>query len=183
MQSVAALLRQAFPSATARQIRNAIIQFANADLIGDGATEFDQGEGYVDALAAFKALAGGRAADTLEKPRNPARRIDANVQRKAGLQVRSGDVSEHIEPLPPGQRHEILYELQDGTEEVVVSLANFAVGPRQNTVVGDILELWVHTAKTSDTIGGAYVLASFIDSDFSLPSSTRPRLVFSIPVS
>ena len=43
---VAALLRQAFPGATASQIRNAIIASANSGLLSDGSTALDQGAGY-----------------------------------------------------------------------------------------------------------------------------------------
>jgi subtilisin family serine protease len=42
---VAALLRQAFPGATASQIRNAIIASANSELLSDGSTVLDQGGG------------------------------------------------------------------------------------------------------------------------------------------
>jgi subtilisin family serine protease len=45
---VAALLRQAFPGATARQIRSAIIMSADPGLLDDGSTHLDQGSGYVN---------------------------------------------------------------------------------------------------------------------------------------
>ena len=46
---VAAVLRQRVPSATARQIRNAIIASANPGLFEDGSGVLDRGAGYVNA--------------------------------------------------------------------------------------------------------------------------------------
>jgi hypothetical protein len=156
---VAALLRQAFPAATARQIRNAIIQHADPDLLGDAPTELDQGGGYVNALAAYKALASGSVPDTLEKPRHPQPTVATNVEHTTDLEVRSGPVSEPIRSLRPGQRHDILYELEDGTEQLSITLTDFAAGPQQNPLFGDSFEIFVHTARTSAF--GDYVLIDF----------------------
>ena len=60
---IAAVLRQAFPSASAYQIRNALIATARTSLIEDGSTEIDRGAGVPDALAAYNLLAAGQAAD------------------------------------------------------------------------------------------------------------------------
>lgn len=169
---VAALLRQAFPDATARQIRNSILLTANDKVVTDGSEDLDQGEGYVDALAAYKLLASGEAPDTAEKPRRPSFSVAANVRRNTDLEIRSGVVQEHIDPLLPGERHDILYQVPDNTQQVVVTIANFdpeLPAAQQNALFGDDILFAMHSSKTSaigqgdyqtftNTTGGTFIL-------------------------
>ena len=68
---VAAVLRQKVPSATARQIRNAIIASANPAIFADGSGVLDRGAGYVDAGAAAALLFGGGVPDTSPSKATP----------------------------------------------------------------------------------------------------------------
>ncbi|MGH9904236.1 MAG: S8 family serine peptidase, partial [Pyrinomonadaceae bacterium] len=150
VSGVAALLRQKYPSATAKQIPNAILISANAGILDDGSTELDQGRGYVDALAASNLLAGGGVADTLEDPGNPNKSVKVNVETGTDLDVRDGIVQQHFDSLKPGERHEILYRVGPNTNQVVIALGNVtpALPPaQQNQLFGDDILLTVHTAK------------------------------------
>lgn len=161
---VAAVLRQAFPDATARQIRNAIIETANPALIGDGSDALDRGAGYVDALAASERLATGLVPDTLVFDDRFTKNVKVNVERGTALDVRDGFVTEHAANLQPGQRHDILYRVHPNTRQVIVSLFNVtpALPPaQQNQLFGDDVLLAVHTAKVSSIGEGDYAVFEF----------------------
>ena len=149
---IAALLRQAFPAATARQVRNAIIATANPTLLADGSSVLDQGAGYADALAARNLLGTGTVPDTSPAPPPFTHKVRDNVEDNAGLTVLTGSVVRHVGPLKPGQRAEILYQIQPNISRVFLSLSNVtpALPPsQQNQLFGDDVLLTVHSAKTS----------------------------------
>jgi hypothetical protein len=159
---IAAVLRQAFPDASAVQIRNAIIASANPAIITDGSSTFDQGNGMVDAVAAAALLAGGGASDSLEKPHNPKKKVEKNLTKFAGLEVHSGNVLVNSGMLLPGQQNSILYDVAPGTSQVIVNISNFhQVGPG-NALFGDDIILAVHSAKTSAIgVAGDYPVFAF----------------------
>ena len=144
---VAAVLRQKFPWATARQIRNAIIMSANPRVLGDGSKEFDQGEGFVDALAASRLLSTRWIPDSTEKPRRPRDSVEQNIERNTSLEVRRGNVAVDTGALKPAQRFEILYEVEDGTTEVKIDLRNFvnACRPSNRTRSSATTCCWPYT--------------------------------------
>jgi hypothetical protein len=147
------LLRQAFPGATSRQIRNAIILGANPHVLSDGSTYLDQGAGYVDALAAANLLASGSVPDALEASPGSTKNVNVNIQQNSFLKVQTGNVFETASNLKPGERHEIVYKVNPNTRQVVVSVANVtpALPPaQQNQLFGDDVLFTVHTAKTSE---------------------------------
>ena len=149
---VAALLRQAVPSATARQVHNAIIGSANPGLLADDSTFLDQGAGYVDALAARNLLMTGTVPDALATPPPFAHKVRDNVEDNTGLTVHTGFVTQQVGPLKPGERGEILYQIQPNTSQVFLSLSNVTPSlppSQQNQFFGDDILLTVHTAKTS----------------------------------
>jgi subtilisin family serine protease len=161
---VAALLRQAVPGATAKQIRNAILASANPGLLSDGSTYLDQGAGYVDALAARNLLATGTVPDSLPPPGSFNKSVKVNVEKKTFLDVRDGLVQESVSGLRPGERHDILYRVHPNTSQVVVVLSNVtpALPPsQQNQLFGDDVLLAVHTAKTSSIGDGDYPVFAF----------------------
>jgi serine protease AprX len=161
---VAAVLRQAYPAATARQIRNAIIMSANPTILADGSDINDQGAGYVNAQAAFDLLAAGSVPDTVAPFQPAVRSVAANLERNAGLSVESDAVERHLGPLRPGQRGEILYQVAPNTSRVVIDLTNVTpLNPpeEQNPLFRDEILLEVHSAKTSrqDANGDYLVIA------------------------
>ena len=161
---IAALLRQAFPSATARQIRNAIIASANPALLADGSTELDRGAGYVDAAAARALLASGAAPDTSPAAPKSVSSVKVNVEKGSFLDVRDGLVQQTVSGLKPGQRADILYRVNPNTSQVVVSLTGVipALPPaQQNQLFGDDILLAIHSAKTSSIGEGDYAQFEF----------------------
>src|SRR2546426_1894268 len=66
-------------SATATEVRNALAESANGFLIGDGSGRIDQGNGYLDAVAALKLLRSGRASDEIPE-NNPSGSIVDNIR-------------------------------------------------------------------------------------------------------
>lgn len=57
VSGAAALLREAEPLATAKQVKNALIDTADPNVVGDNSGAIDQGEGFIDIPAARAALA------------------------------------------------------------------------------------------------------------------------------
>jgi subtilisin family serine protease len=161
---VAALLRQAYPSSTGRQIRNAIIASANPTILSDGSTVLDQGAGYVNAAAAASLLAGGLVPDALPTPPKFTKNVNVNIEQNTFLQVRQDSVFESATNLKPGQRHEVVYQVAPNTRQVTVFLTNVAPAlppAEQNQLFGDDILLSVHTAKTSAIGEGDYPVFAF----------------------
>ena len=156
---VAAVLRQAHPGSTATQIRNAIISSARPKPIDDGFGPMDRGAGLVDAQAADKLLDSGRVPDFLPRPDRPSPDVRTNIERGTDsngedsngedLTVVHGTVVQRIRSLKPSQRVEILYNIEDQTSQVVISISNFQASGLENPYLGDDLFLMVHSAKTS----------------------------------
>ncbi len=85
VSGVAAILRQAFPQASATQIRNAIIAGADNSILADNSTRLDQGQGLVNAQNAYNALATGNVSNTL--PSFPTPNHDVRDQRRKRHQL------------------------------------------------------------------------------------------------
>jgi subtilisin family serine protease len=161
---IAALLRQGFPNATARQIRNAIVMAANPGLIADGSGELDRGKGYVNAQGAYSLLAAQRVPNTLPNAGHPTKLVAVNVLLGTDLRVRTGFVQERIQNLKPGQRRDILYHVLPNTSRVVITLNNVTpalLPTEQNQLFGDDVLLAIHTAKTSEIGEGDYPFFTF----------------------
>lgn len=161
VSGVAAVLRGAHPTATARQIHNAIVLSANAGYLGDGSTANDQGYGFVNAAGASALLAGGSVPDTAPAPGGSNRNVNVNIVQGTGIEPQSDTVTQTA-TLLPGQRHEIFYKVLPNTAAVVVTLSGVTPGATQNLLFGDDVIMSVHTAKTS-AIGasGDYPVFSF----------------------
>jgi hypothetical protein len=175
---VAAVLRQAFPDATALQVRNAIIASANPAIITDGSGPFDQGAGMVDALAAATLLASGNVSNSLEKPHNPKKKVEKNLSKFAGLNIHSGNVSLNSGLLLPGQQNSILYDVPEGTSQVLINVSNFQQTGPGNALFGDDIILAVHSAKTSSIgTGGDYSIFSFTNGGDFVVNNPEPGLM------
>ncbi|MCC6862874.1 MAG: S8 family serine peptidase [Bryobacterales bacterium] len=158
---VAALLRQAVPTASAAQIGNAIVMSANPGLITDGSGPFDQGAGFVDGAAALALLQGGTVPDTPPEPGLTNALVSANLAQGAGIQSHAGNFFRRVNNLQPGQRYEVYYSVPANTEAVYVTLSNVTPGPVQNVLFGDDVLLAVHSAKTSAIGEGDYRVFGF----------------------
>ena len=168
VSGIAAVLRQAFPRASALEIRNSIIASARVSLLDDGSKDIDRGNGVPDAFAAYQMLAAGRAPDYLPIPSWPDEEVSRNVERNTDLIVYAGNVNLSTGKLKPGQRFDILYNVEPGTERVEVAIDNFKFSlplNQQNPFFGgDDLFVNIHSAKTS-SIGanGDYAVGFYTD--------------------
>jgi subtilisin family serine protease len=163
---VAALLRQKFPKASAGQIWNAIVNGADDSLIKDGSTVLDQGQGIANAGVSASLLDAGKVSDQLPTPPKPNQNVPVNIQRNTDLHVDHGTVKQSFKNLKPGQRGEILYEVQDNTRQLTVDLSNVKLQPpdQQNPLFGDDVFFFIHSAKTTSRGFGDYFI---IDPPFS----------------
>jgi hypothetical protein len=163
---VAALLRQEFPHASAGQIWNAIVNGANPTTLGDNSTDLDQGQGVVDAGKSATLIQKGNVSDQLPKPPNANLSVANNIQRGTDLKVSHGTVRQSFQKLKPGERGEILYEVQDHTTQLTIDISNIkpTLPPMcsqtqpecQNQLFGDDILFQVHSAKTSAGAFGDY---------------------------
>jgi subtilisin family serine protease len=161
---VAALLRQAHPTATAVQIRNAILDTANSALLADGSNAFDQGHGYVDGAAASALIASGGASNVAPTLGKATKTVTSNIERSTPLVVLNAPVFQHAADLKPGQRQDILLQVAPNTKQVIITLSGVtpALPPsQQNQLFGDDILLAVHSAKTSEIGEGDYKVFEF----------------------
>ena len=150
VSGIAAVLVQAFPNATATQIRNAIIASGRINQIEDYFDVLDRGQGLPDAWAAWQLLDSGAVPDTLPPVNIPDDLVRDNIEDNTDLTVVSGFVSQSFENQKPGARAEILYEVPQRAERVIVRVSNVEMSGPQNVFYGgDSLFFYVHSAKTS----------------------------------
>lgn len=116
---IAAVLRQAVPAATARQIRNAIIMTADRTRVPT-ATPNDQGAGFVNAEAALALLRTGTVPDTYATA-NYTRQLPANMSR-AGKTVYEGAVSLAFTGVRPAEVTDVPFLVPDNTQTLHVRL-------------------------------------------------------------
>ncbi len=145
---IAAVLRQAVPNATARQVRNALILTADRSALNDGSRLEDRGTGFVNAAAARALLATMMTPDVAGLPGFSNRDVANNYER-IGIDVLEGSVRRSTGSLLPGQRYEIFYRVEPNTAAVVITVGDVTLGTTQNELFGDDLLVAVHSAKTS----------------------------------
>jgi hypothetical protein len=158
---VAALLREAVPGATARQVRNALIMSADPTVLVDGSGPLDQGSGHVDGAAALALLQAGGVPDTpgVSGGTNPS--VKVNIQQGAGVETYDGNVTRSVQGLLPGQRFETYYRTSPNTSAVVVNLFDFNPGPVENVFFGNDILFAIHSAKTHPGGNGDYEVVTF----------------------
>ncbi|MFQ5824565.1 MAG: S8 family serine peptidase [bacterium] len=147
----AALLLSANPDATPDQIRAALLNGANPNVLEDNSGPNDQGFGFLDVLNGHTALNNGAA--------NPAdegigkKKVTQNIQEGTGINViTENNFSANTGALRPGERAEYFYDIKKTVKRVTVTISN--VSPElppaeQNQLFGDDLLVGIHSAKTS----------------------------------
>jgi subtilisin family serine protease len=124
VSGAAALLRRGIPSATATQVRNALIASANPNILGDHSTRFDQGNGYLDVAAALDLLNSGGVRDSLPTNRF-SDEVKENLER-IGLKVQEIEDERPFHggsgSLLPGQRREFFFEIGRNVASVQINL-------------------------------------------------------------
>ncbi len=168
----AALLRQKFPSATATQIRNAIIDGANPNAFADNSGKIDRGNGFLDIPAASAKLAGGHVSNTLPVGLSLPN-IAVNLLPLGIFPVNFiGNTSTtHLTNLKPGETRQLYVPTLDSTDDLQVTVKNVTPAnppASQNQLFGDDIFLTIDDAFTSiaQTVASDFVVA---DTTFDVP--------------
>jgi hypothetical protein len=174
---IAATLRQAVPSATARQIRNALIMTANASLT-PAATPIDQGHGFVDAAAAFALLQSGTVPDTLDTNFQTTRVLQANLAN-AGRTVYSGTAIVNFTGVTPSQTAEVAYIVPKNAGTLNVRVHDIQPGAAQNSFFGDdvFIAIQGNTVHDDNYLGAFEFLGSDKTYTFTKPDEGIWRIV------
>ncbi len=138
----AATLVSAFPEASAVEIRNALVQSANPDILGDNSGAIDQGAGFIDIPAAYGLLASGSVNTSL--PKGKGNKILANNIKSLGLKVLSADFrhvkTKHVANLKAGQVAHFFIESKPETDRITINIDNVKASlpaDEQNLFFGD----------------------------------------------
>jgi hypothetical protein len=148
---IAAVLRQAVLTATARQVRNALLLSADPAGVADGSGPNDRGAGFVNALAARALLTSMTTTvpDTGGVVGGTNKNVRVNLEQVAGIETLSGNVIRSTGALLPGQRFDTFYRVGSDTSALIVTLSDVVAGEEQNVFFGDDMLLTVHSAKMS----------------------------------
>jgi hypothetical protein len=144
---IAMTLRRAVPTATARQVRNALIMSANPNLI-TAAKPNDQGAGFVNAAAAYALLLGGNVPDTVEALPHATRNLQANMNN-AGVPVHAGAASVSFANVRPSETAEVPVLVPDNTAKLHIRIHNIVAAnapAQQNLFFGDDVHLKIQSA-------------------------------------
>ena len=164
----AATLRQAYPSADAIAIRNALKQSANPFILGDNSSEIDQGKGFIDVPAAYHLLASGNVDKSL--PKGHGHKSVAKNLKFAGHSVievgkNSNPVTKSMTNLKPGQVAHFFIDSKEETDQITIDIHDFVASlpaNEQNLFFGDDLYYLVQDAITHDQ---AILAGGFVNSD------------------
>jgi subtilisin family serine protease len=147
---IAAVLRQAVPQASARQVHNALIASANPAGLQDGSGPLDRGAGFVNAAAARALLEDWTSVSDAAPGRGVENKnVNVNILQGADVKTWSGDVTRSVSDLLPGQRFETFYKVTPNTAAVEITVSGVVPGAAENALFGDDIFLTVHSSKTS----------------------------------
>jgi hypothetical protein len=159
----AALLRKAFPNATAAQIRNALILGADPTFLGDGSAAIDQGAGFLSVTGAAAALQSGRVtsfvpgAEQVEERDDDSDSVRKNIANAGFHTVKfeHDRFAAHVSNLKPSQVKQFFVRSRRETDLFTVTLKN--IKPEnppaaQNQLGGDDVMFTVVDAPTSFAI-------------------------------
>jgi subtilisin family serine protease len=174
---IAALLRQAVPTAPAVKIRNALIESANPTFVGDGSKGIDQGHGHIDAAAALTRLQSGHVSPFLAHGLGtPSVFVNLVSAGQFPVTFQNDRFTTHVANLQPGHVKHLFVPANDTTSQLNVRLFN--VTPElppgsQNQLFGDDLHIAIADAPTSTadwridpSLGESFVPAG---SDITIP--------------
>jgi subtilisin family serine protease len=159
----AALLRKAFASATATQIRNALVAGADPAFLGDGSGKIDQGRGFLSVTGAAAALQSGRVSSSIPGAGHDDDHGDGDDDgdsvreniAEAGfrtVEFENNSFSAHVANLKPGQAKQFFVRTRRDTDKLTVTLRNITpenAPANQNLLFGDDVIFHIVDAPTS----------------------------------
>lgn len=165
----AALLMSANPSASATEVRSALIKSANDDLLKKSASRIDQGRGFLDVAAALKVLNNGKASrrpPTLPRKPRRSREIEDLIERFGMEPIELDDDESYsvMVDLVPGEVEHLLVPADDETAAITVTVTDIQAElpfDQQNVFYGDDIFLTVVDAPTSysDVLASEFLFA------------------------
>src|SRR5262245_22322007 len=173
-----ALVRAAVPSALAINARNAIIESANPNVLGDRSSAIDQGRGLLDVGAAIQRLNSGRRSFALDFS-NPDDRVRDNI-RDIGFRTVpfvNGVFTTQLSNLVPGQVAQFFVNA-DIDDKLTVTLTNVTpenAPANQNQLFGDDLQVTILDAVTSTN--AELFPPPFIAGDAIITATASPGIV------
>jgi hypothetical protein len=162
----AATLVGAFPDASAIEIRNAIIQGANPNLLGDGSGPIDQGAGFINVPNSFGLLATN-SVDTRLPEGKGNKKVSKNL-KEVGIKVIK---PHHKHPktfkaknLKPGQVAHYFIESKKDTDKLTIKIEDIVASlpaEEQNLFFGDDIYYNLQDAitHTDAVIAGGFITA------------------------
>jgi hypothetical protein len=172
-----ALLRNAVSSASAVNLRNALIDSANPSILGDKSARIDQGQGFLDVGAAIARLQSGHRSWRLDFS-DPDDKVRDNI-RELGFRTvpfNNGQFSAHLSNLVPGQLSQFFVQT-DIDDRVTVTLTHITPEnspAMQNQLFGDDLFVDVLDATTSTN---SLLFEDFVNADEIISATVSPGLV------
>jgi hypothetical protein len=172
-----ALLRKGVASASAVNLRNAIIDGANPSVLGDGSGPIDQGRGFVDVAAALARLESGHRSSRLIGS-DPDDRVRENIAEIGFRTVRfeNGQFSTHVSNLVPGQVAQFFVQTAID-DKLTITLRNITPEnppETQNQLFGDDVVVNVLDAPTSTN---NLLFQGFVVGDTIITATASPGLV------
>jgi hypothetical protein len=160
ISGIAAVLRQAVPTATARQVRRAIIETANPTVPTAGVN--DQGAGFVNAAAALARLQAGDVEDSYSTALF-TRNLKANLER-AGHHVYAGPKTLRFEGVRPAEVTDIPYVVSENTARLFVRIHSISAAlppAQQNPFFTDdvLLKIQSSVVHSEDLRQALFVVA------------------------
>jgi len=157
VSGAAALLIAANPTASATEVRSALIKSADRGLLKKSASGIDQGRGFLDVVAALDVLNEGKANSKLPRlPKKPreSKKVKELIERFNMDPVKLGHGKSYstMVDLIPGEVEHILVPTDDETASVTVSVSEIQAElpfDQQNALYGDDIYLTVVDAPTS----------------------------------
>lgn len=151
----AALLWSANPSASANEIKNALIEGANSTFFLPGTSKYDQGHGFLDIDESLELLEVPSPVNHL--PTEPQAEINTKVANNLAdinIPVFTLDQLEYEAEftLVPGQVHQIFVETDASTHDIVIEVDDFMAQlppEQQNQIFGDEFILIVADSQLS----------------------------------
>ncbi len=162
----AATLAGAFPEKSALEIRNALIQGANPDILGDDSAPIDQGAGFIDIPNSFNLLATNSVEKHLKKGKG-SKSVEKNIKH-VGIKVidpkKSHPKTNHISDLKPGQVAHFFIESNKKTDRITININNIVASlapEQQNLFFGDDIYFVLQDVltHTDATIAGGFITA------------------------
>ena len=160
-------------TASARQVRNALMMSANPGALADGSGPPRPGRGATSRCGRRRAALAPAwtAPDTAGAEGGTNRNVNVNILQGAGVETFSDVVTRSVAGLKPGQRFETFYKVTPNTAAVVVTVSGVTPGSPQNALFGDDILLTVHSAKTSSIGEGDYKVFGFTTGgSFTIPN-------------